>query len=147
MNDRMGAKDYIRKVMDVPAMKGRKLALHEIKQRILEQHHVLYSENSLATRLSEMAQTGEMRGTLREGTAYKEWEYLGWHTSLPPAEVKAAEPRTFFFFSTGQENSPCYTHRSKCLEAAAKRLNEACRSVTLFAGTPERPQMICTLSI
>ena len=42
------------------------LATHEL--------HILgYSENNIATRLSEMARAGVIEGTYRKGQSYKEW--------------------------------------------------------------------------
>jgi hypothetical protein len=48
------------------------LAVHEF-------HLVGYSENNIATRLSELAKAGKVVGVRRQGQAYKEW-------SLTPKE-------------------------------------------------------------
>ena len=45
---------------------GEWLAVHEIEVRG-------YSENSLATRLSELAKDGKVKGRTRQGKAFKEW--------------------------------------------------------------------------
>ena len=48
---------------------GRPLAVHEFGIKT-------HSENNLATRLSELAATGQVVGSRREGKAYKEWRLV-----------------------------------------------------------------------
>jgi DNA-binding transcriptional regulator GbsR (MarR family) len=50
----------------------RPLAVHEIKEHIYG-----YSENNLATRLSEMQRAGKVIGKKRAGVHYNEWRWIG----------------------------------------------------------------------
>ena len=47
------------------------LAVHEFSTT--KEH---YSENNIATRLSELAHEGKVKGQVREGFAYKEWSLV-----------------------------------------------------------------------
>lgn len=51
------------------ALADKPLAVHEF-------HLPLYSENNIATRLSELAREGVVRGTVRPGKAFKEWSLV-----------------------------------------------------------------------
>lgn len=147
MNEKVYAKDCIREVMSAPVQRGKKLAVHEIQALIKKMKNVYHSENSIATRLSEMARYGEIRGTLRKGTSFKEWEYLGYHTAMDPAKSGAEKTEGFYFFflQPGQE-SPFYTSWTRAMSAAAKHLNDERKSIAVYTGTPKAPQQVVTLS-
>ena len=53
-------------IIRVLSTAGKPLAVHEMDIP-------LYSENNLATRLSEMAKSGHVIGQTRPGKAFKEW--------------------------------------------------------------------------
>lgn len=63
MENNRTAKDLIRERLKEA---GRALAVHEL-------NIFGYSENALATRLSEMARVGVVVGVKREGKQFKEW--------------------------------------------------------------------------
>lgn len=146
MNDKTYAKDCIRQVMSAPEMKGRKLAVHEIQAKIKEKTGCYHSENSIATRLSEMARFGEMVGSPREGTSFKEWQYLGYHTFSATPAAATRQGQDYYFFSLDNKTSPNYLSWKQAMTAAARHLNDTRKTITVFTGTPEAPRKVVTLS-
>ena len=66
MTPHITAKEAIRNRLETATTS---LAVHEFKL-------LGYSENAIATRLSEMAHAGEVIGTYRKGEAFKEWRLI-----------------------------------------------------------------------
>lgn len=147
--DKMYAKDCIRKVMCAPDHKGQRLAVHEIQTLIKDKLNVYHSENSIATRLSELARYGEVRGALRPGLPYKEWEYLGDHTAMDPAAPAPSLTECYFFYVRAGEVphvSPFYTSWQRAMSAAAKHLNDERKTISVYTGEPTAPRTVVTLS-
>lgn len=69
-----------REILRTLAVAPHPLAVHELKIPG-------YSENCLATRLSELAAAGLVKGSTREGKAYKEWQAVA-ENPAPNDQVK-----------------------------------------------------------
>ena len=59
-------------IIRVLALADKPMATHEIADAINEKVH-FYSENCLATRISELSAEGAITGKTRKDKAYKEW--------------------------------------------------------------------------
>ena len=65
--------------------RGCSLAVHEFLRRAIGDEGI--SANNLATRISEWARAGYLKGTFRTGTSYKEWS-IGPGPEGKPVAVK-----------------------------------------------------------
>jgi DNA-binding transcriptional regulator GbsR (MarR family) len=63
-----------------------KLSQSEKPLAVHEFHIIGYSENNIATRLSEMARAGQVIGVFREGENFKEWALVSGQSEFFPLE-------------------------------------------------------------